>query len=93
MRQLKAAIAAEARARSMADSACTLLQAQAQELSDATAQREVRNIEMKHHQSVAVDRVSGLPLDVPLSIGDPLPKGARCGSLQRPACLQAGAHS
>ena len=44
MRQLRAAIAAEARARSMADSACTLLQAQAQELSNAAAQREVRHM-------------------------------------------------
>jgi hypothetical protein len=42
VRQLKASIAAEAQARSLADSACTLLQQQAADLADATAQREVR---------------------------------------------------
>ena len=42
VRQLKSSIAAETQARSLADSACTLLQQQAADLADATAQREVR---------------------------------------------------
>jgi hypothetical protein len=42
VRQLKASIAAETQARSLADSACTLLQQQAQDLAEATAQKEVR---------------------------------------------------
>ena len=54
MRQLKAAIAAEARARSMADSACTLLQAQAQELSNAAAQREVRPLPIKGAMAMSI---------------------------------------
>lgn len=41
MRQLKGSIAAETEARALADSACTLLQQQAQTVAEATAQREV----------------------------------------------------
>jgi phage terminase Nu1 subunit (DNA packaging protein) len=91
VRQLKAAIAAEARARSMADSACTLLQAQAQELSNAAAQREVRHTQVRYHHSATIYCIGSLLLVVPLSRRDLLPKRAPCGSVQRPACPQAGA--
>lgn len=41
VRQMKACIAAEAQARSMADSAWTLLQGQTQDLAEVTAQKQV----------------------------------------------------
>ena len=71
--------------RSMADSACTLLQAQAAELSNAAAQREVPYSQIKCQQSATIHRVSSLLLGAPLERGDLLVKGHR-GSLQCRAC-------
>jgi hypothetical protein len=90
VRRLNVAKAAEVQARSMADSACTLLRAQAAELSDATAQREVCLLHSNRKRTYMMASATGC-LGFAFDTDEPLPTGIanlRNLGIQYPARVQ-----
>lgn len=69
MQQVKASMAAEAEAKSLADRACTLLQHQAKDLADATVQKEAATVSASRAARRAA-RLQGLLQDVRLQVQD-----------------------